>query len=198
MVAKGEMIVKRIKILTLIICFVLLLAAISPMTKIEKTNLIAQVCIDGYRSEDYVVQVTDNGAIFAFRGELAFGPYTTDDGEFWFEKVFEAKSRKLTRAEYCKVKCLIENVEIASSFVSSGNVERSPMLGIYIGDNSYFCDYYYAIPGDEHNQCLAYNLVLISPIKSGSGLFNKEIIKEARETLDKYTDENGEIIRPLF
>ena len=197
MVAKGEMIVKRIKILTLIICFVLLLAAIFPMTKIEKTDLIAQVCIFGYRSEDYILQITDNGAIFAFRGKPAFGPHTTDDGEFWFEEIFEAKSRRLTRGEYQKIIELIEEIKTATRIESGGIVEKSPGLGVFIGDDKYNCPYWLAWPEDEKLQRLAYNLVLMSPIKSGPEDFNEDIMKVADRAINGYIDEDGEKIDPI-
>ncbi len=168
--SKGERVVKRIKIPALIICFALLLTAITPATKIEKTDLIAQVVILGYDEgfEKYLLQVTDSGALFAFRGKPAFGPHTTDDGEFWFEEIYEAKSRRLTRGEYQKIIELIEEIKTATRIESGGIVEMSPGLGVFIGDDKYDCPYWVAWPEDEKLQRLAYNLVLMSPIKSGS------------------------------
>ncbi len=190
---------KKVKLAALFVCSVLLLTAIAPATWIKKTDLIAQVCISGYRSEDYILQITDNGAIFAFRGKLAFGPRTTDDGEFWFEEIYEAKSRRLEYGEAKKIKALIEDVKNYANYDCGCHVERGERVLVMIDDVEYYTSYEcLSFDWDkEESLRLAYNLVLMSPIKSGPEDFNEDIIKVADRAINGYIDEDGEKIDPI-
>ena len=189
---------KNIKIISLFLCIVMLFAVISPVTRIEKTDLIAQIVIWGYGEgfEDYLLQVTDRGALFAFRGEEDYpSNKSCYDYAERFAEVFEMKSRILTRDEYRKVIELIKEIKSAKMLESGGIVEQSPELVVYIDDDVYGCPYWFAWPEDAKLQRLAYNLVLMSPIQSGSKNF-EHLIKEADEVLNGYTDESGKIIEP--
>ena len=190
---------KKVKLAALFVCSVLLLTAIAPITRIEKTDLIAQVCIFGYRSEEYILQITGNGAIFAFRGKPAFGPHTTDDGEFWFEEIYEAKSRRLEYGEAKKIKALIEDVKNYANYDCGCHVERGERVLVMIDDVEYYTSYEcLSFDWDkEESLRLAYNLVLMSPIKSGPEDFNEDIIKVADRAINGYIDEDGEKIDPI-
>lgn len=196
MMLKGEMLVKRIKISALIICFALLLAAIAPAAKIEKSDLIAQILIIGYDHEDYLLQVTDNGALFAFRGNVDFLKNEFNDLTERFDTVFEERSRRLTNAEYNKLKAVVEDVK-SSAFDTCGCiVECRSEVFTYTDSNAYFCSYDCRCMESEPALRLAYNLVLMSPIKSGSRKFDEEIIKGASKAIRGYANQFGKKIEP--